>query len=167
MMNIPLQGTGAAGGRSWQPAAIALNPPRLPSTYLGAAQGPAQAARKFLLTRSPPRATWFPKEEHPMVQSFRPAFLTLALLIGAAPAFAQGTSTGTPAPAAGSTQRPVAAAPASPTNPGGQVTARPATPAQGTVQGSAVQGTAQAPARPAQPSGTAATTPAPTAPRTN
>jgi hypothetical protein len=96
-----------------------------------------------------------------MVQTFRPAFLTLALLIGAAPAFAQGTAT-TPAPAASGTQRPVAAAPASPTNPGGQVTARPATPAQG-----AVQGTAQAPARPAQPSGTAATAPAPTAPRTN
>ena len=99
-----------------------------------------------------------------MVKTFRPAFLTLALLIGAAPAFAQGTSQGTstPAPAAGGTQRPVAAAPATPTNPGGQTAARPATPAQG-----AVQGTAQAPARPAQPSGTAATTPAPTAPRTN
>lgn len=97
-----------------------------------------------------------------MVKTFRPAFLTLALLIGAAPAFAQGTSQGSiPAPAASGTQRPVAAAPASPTNPGGQVTARPATPAP--AQGNA----AQAPARPAQPSGTAATTPAQTAPRTN
>jgi hypothetical protein len=91
-----------------------------------------------------------------MVQTFRPAFLTLALLVGAAPAFAQGVST-TPAPAGTSTQRPVAAAPATPANPAGQVgTQRPATPS-----------TAQAPARPAQPSGTAATTPAPTAPRTN
>ena len=96
-----------------------------------------------------------------MVQTFRPAFLTLALLVGAAPAFAQGVST-TPAPAGTSTQRPVAAAPATPANPTGQVTARPATPAHGTAQG-----TAQAPVRPAQPSGTAATTPAPTAPRTN
>jgi hypothetical protein len=102
-----------------------------------------------------------------MVQTFRPAFLTLALLMGAAPAFAQGTAA--PAPAAGGTQRPVAAAPATPTNPGGQTAARPATPAAGaSTQGSA-QGTVQgqAPARPAQPSGTAATTPAPTAPRTN
>jgi hypothetical protein len=93
-----------------------------------------------------------------MVQTFRPAFLTLALLVGAAPAFAQGVST-TPAPASTgtSTQRPVAAAPATPANPAGQVgTQRPATPSQ-----------AQAPVRPAQPSGTAATTPAPTAPRTN
>jgi hypothetical protein len=97
-----------------------------------------------------------------MVQTFRPAFLTLALLIGAAPAFAQGTSTSIPAPAANGTQRPVAASPATPTNPGGQTAVRPATPSQG-----AVQGTAQAPARPAQPSGTAATIPAPTAPRTN
>lgn len=95
-----------------------------------------------------------------MVQTFRPAFLTLALLVGAAPAFAQGVSTTTPAPAASGTQRPVAAAPATPANPTGQVTARPATPAP-------AQGSAQAPARPAQPSGTAATTPAPTAPRTN
>ena len=96
-----------------------------------------------------------------MVQTFRPAFLTLALLIGAAPAFAQGTSASTPAPAASGTQRPVAAAPATPANPGGQAAARPAT------QGQVTQGTAQAPARPAQPAGTAATTPAPTAPRTN
>ncbi|UPY37978.1 hypothetical protein [Sediminicoccus sp. KRV36] len=91
-----------------------------------------------------------------MVKTFRPAFLTLALLVGAAPAFAQGVST-TPAPASTSTQRPLAAAPATPANPAGQVgTQRPATPSQ-----------AQAPARPAQPSGSAATTPAPTAPRTN
>lgn len=99
-----------------------------------------------------------------MVKTFRPAFLTLALLIGAAPAFAQGSNPGTstPAPAASGTQRPVAASPATPTNPGGQTAARPATPAHGTAQGSV-----QAPARPAQPSGTAATTPAPSAPRTN
>lgn len=82
-----------------------------------------------------------------MVQTFRPAFLTLALLIGAAPAFAQGVSQGASgtAPASPGVQRPVAAAPATPATPG----------------------TAQAPARPAQPSGNAATTPAPTAPRTN
>ncbi len=97
-----------------------------------------------------------------MVQTFRPAFLTLALLVGTAPAFAQGVSTTTPAPVASGTQRPVAAAPATPANPTGQVTTRPATPAQGSAPG-----TAQAPARPAQPAGTAATTPAPTAPRTN
>jgi hypothetical protein len=93
-----------------------------------------------------------------MVKTFRPAFLTLALLVGAAPAFAQGVST-TPAPASNGTQRPVerpvAAAPATPA---GQVTTRPATPAQ------PAHGSAQAPA---QPSGTAATTPAPSAPRIN
>lgn len=93
-----------------------------------------------------------------MVQTFRPAFLTLALLVGAAPAFAQGSVTTTPVPAP-SAQRPVATAPATPANPAGQVTTqRPAT---------ATPGTAQAPVRPAQPAGTAATTPAPTAPRTN
>jgi len=84
-----------------------------------------------------------------MVKNFRPALLATALLLGAAPVFAQGTTT--PAPA--STQRPVAAAPATPASPGGQAgTQRPA------------NGTVQAPVR---PSGTAATTPAPMAPRTN
>ena len=101
-----------------------------------------------------------------MVKTFRPklfssGLLATALLLGAAPAFAQGTSSGTTAPAPTGTQRPVAAAPAArpatPATPGGQVsTQRPATPS-----------TAQAPVRPAQPAGTAATTPAPTAPRTN
>lgn len=97
-----------------------------------------------------------------MVKTFRSnllssGLLATALLLGAAPAFAQGTSSGTTAPAPTGTQRPVAAAPATPATPGGQVsTQRPATP-----------GTAQAPVRPAQPAGTAATTPAPTAPRTN
>ena len=86
-----------------------------------------------------------------MVQTFRPALLATALLLGAAPAFAQGTTA--PAPA---TQRPAVAAPATPAAPGGQVTTQ--RPAAGSVQ---------APARPATPSGTAATTPAPTAPRTN
>ena len=98
-----------------------------------------------------------------MIKNFRPALLATALLLGAAPVFAQGV-TSTPAPAntspgtspGTSTQRPVAAAPATPAAPGGLVaTQRPA------------NGTVQAPVRPAQPSGTAATTPAPMAPRTN
>ena len=94
-----------------------------------------------------------------MVKNFRPALLATALLLGAAPVFAQGV-TSTPAPASTSpgtsTQRPVAAAPATPAAPGGLVgTQRPA------------NGTVQAPVRPAQPSGTAATTPAPMVPRTN
>lgn len=97
-----------------------------------------------------------------MVQTFRPAFLTLALLVGAAPAFAQGVTTPAPAANGTATQRPVATAPATPANPAGQVAApRPA------VQSPATTGSVQAPARPAQPSGTAATTPAPSAPRTN
>ena len=92
-----------------------------------------------------------------MIKNFRPALLATALLLGAAPVFAQGV-TSTPAPASNgtTTQRPVAAAPATPASPGGQAgTQRPA------------NGTVQAPVRPAQPSGTAATTPAPMAPRTN
>jgi len=89
-----------------------------------------------------------------MVKNFRPALLATALLLGAAPVFAQGVTTApTPAVPGTSTQRPVAATPAAP---GGQAgTQRP------------VNGTVQAPVRPAQPSGTAATTPAPMAPRTN
>ena len=69
-----------------------------------------------------------------MVKTFRPklfssGLLATALLLGAAPAFAQGTSSGTTAPAPTGTQRPVAAAPATPATPGGQVsTQRPATP---------------------------------------
>ena len=95
-----------------------------------------------------------------MVKNFRPALLATALLLGAAPVFAQGVTPGTSTPAPASTgittQRPVAAAPATPAAPGGQAgTQRPA------------NGTVQAPVRPAQPSGTAATTPAPMAPRTN
>jgi len=105
-----------------------------------------------------------------MINIFRPALLASALLLAAAPAFAQagasGSSSGGVAP---STQRPTAAVPATPAAPHGQVTQRPAQ--SGGTQSGGTQGDAMrsgaAPTRPAQPSGNAATTPTPTAPRTN